>query len=302
MIRRCLGEAKIKIQDIQEWWNNNSYSYGINSNKKYKDVGVPPGPIESVITEYERKYKKHLKESCDSLNRVGGLFIPYDSIKDGDVLDVACGLGWASINLALNGCKVQAIDLTPNAVSFLRDYAKYKNLSISVSQMSAEELKFQSDSFDFVLGWGFIMHTENPEIALNELIRVVKPGGKVVIYFYYKHSISYWWNIFFLRGILMGYLIKYGGSTVKLVSRFTDGQSFGGNSKTLVLTRSWFVKNVNYLGDVKISFTGWGPPSLIDSFPISKLPVGKFLPLKFKKLISGRYGFGHICTIQKLSI
>ena len=98
----------------------------------------------------------------------------------------------------------------------------------------------------------------------------------------------------------MGYLIKYGGSTVKLVSRFTDGQSFGGNSKTLVLTRSWFVKNVNYLGDVKISFTGWGPPSLIDSFPISKLPVGKFLPLKFKKLISGRYGFGHICTIQKL--
>ena len=98
----------------------------------------------------------------------------------------------------------------------------------------------------------------------------------------------------------MGYLIKYRGNTTKLVSRFTDGQSFGGNSKTLVLTRSWFNKNVNFSNNVEISFAGWGPPSLIDNFPISKLPLGKFLPLKFKKLISMRFGFGHICTIQKL--
>jgi 2-polyprenyl-3-methyl-5-hydroxy-6-metoxy-1,4-benzoquinol methylase len=289
----------VSLQEIKLWWNNNSYSYGINSKEKYKDVGIPQGPIGPLIIEYERKYKKHLNESCDDQNRVGGLFIPYDSIKGGDVLDVACGLGWASINLALNGCKVQAIDLTPNAVSFVKDYAMFKSLNISVSEMSAEELKFETESFDFVLGWGFIMHTENPEIALNELIRVVKPGGKIVIYFYYKHSISYWWNIFFLRGILMGYLLKYRCDTTKLVSRFTDGQSFGGNSKTLVLTRSWFDKNVNDSNNVKMSFSGWGPPSLIDSFPISKIPLGKLLPNKFKKIISRRFGFGHICTIQK---
>ena len=291
---------KIRTQDIKEWWNNNSYSYGINSNKEYKDVGIPLGSIQSAFTEYERKYKKHLKESNDEQDRVCGLFIPYDSIKGGEVLDVACGLGWASINLAINGCTVQAIDLTPNAVNFLKEYAKYKNLNISVNEMSAEQLEFKSESFDFVLGWGFIMHTENPEIALNELIRVVKPGGKVVIYFYYKYSISYLWNILFLRGILMGYLFRYRGNTLKLVSRFTDGQSFGGNSKTLVLSRSWFNKNVSASKNVKVSFIGWGPPSLIDNFPISKLPLGKFLPIKFKKLISGRFGFGHICTIQKL--
>jgi len=291
---------KIKTHEIKDWWNNNSYSYGINSKVKYRDVGIPQGEIYYVISEYERKYKKHLQESCDDKNRVGGLFIPYDSIKGLDVLDVACGMGWASINLALNGGIVKAIDLTPNAVRFLEQYAKYKNLNISVSEMSAEKLQFQNNSFDFVLGWGFIMHTENPEIALNELIRVVKPGGKVVLYFYYKHSISYWWNIFFLRGILMGYLIKFRGDTVRLVSRFTDGQSFGGNSKTLVLTRSWFDKNVNNSNDVKISFTGWGPPGLIDNFPISKLPLGKFLPNNLKRIISRRFGFGHICSIQKL--
>jgi 2-polyprenyl-3-methyl-5-hydroxy-6-metoxy-1,4-benzoquinol methylase len=291
---------KISIQDIREWWNANSYSYGVKSKEKYQDVGVLKGLVESEFIEYERKYMKHLKESFDNENRPAGLFIPYDSIKDLYVLDVACGLGWASINLALNGCKVTSIDLTPNAISFLKRYAEYKNLNISVSEMSAEELNFQSNSFDFVLGWGFIMHTENPKIALNELIRVVKPGGKVVIYFYNKHSISYWFNIFFLRGILLGYLLKYQGNTLKLVSRFTDGQSLGGNSKTLVLTRSWFKKNVNSPDNVKISFIGWGPPSLIDSFPISRLQFGKFLPMRIKKLISRRFGFGHICTIQKL--
>lgn len=262
-------------------------------------MGVPDGSLESVIAEYERKYRKHLIESIDDKNRPGGIFIPYDSIKGANVLDVACGLGWASINLALNGCNVQAIDLTPNAVNFVKNYAKYKNLKISVNEMSAEQLNFESNAFDFVLGWGFIMHTENPERALNELIRVVKPGGKVVIYFYYKHSISYWFNIFFIRGILMGYLIKYRGSSLRLISRFTDGQSFGGNTKTLVLTRSWFNKNVIFPDNVKITFTGWGPPSLIDNFPISKLPLGKYLPRKFKELISRRFGFGHICTIQK---
>lgn len=287
-------------QSIRQWWNDNSYSYGINSKEVYKDVGIPQGSLEFLTHEYERKFKKHLKESCDDQDRVGGLFIPYDSIKGCNVLDVACGMGWASINLATNGCDVQAIDLAPNAVNFLRDYAKYKNLDVSVSEMSAEELKFKNDSFDFVLGWGFLMHTENPVLALNELIRVVKPKGKIVIYFYYKHSISYWWNIFFLRGLLMGYLIKYRGNTVRLVSRFTDGQSFGGNVKTIVLTRSWFKKNVADLNNVKISFTGWGPPSLIDSFPITKLPLGKFLPLRFKELISRQFGFGHICTIQKM--
>ena len=132
------SRVTVKTQDIKEWWDNNSYSYGINSKDKYKDVGIPQGSLKSVVNEYERKYKKHLKESCDDQNRVGGLFIPYDSIKGANVLDVACGLGWASINLALNGCVVEAIDLTPNAVSFTKDYAKSKDLKISVNEMSAE--------------------------------------------------------------------------------------------------------------------------------------------------------------------
>lgn len=62
---------KNTIKEIKDWWNTNSYSYGINSNEKYLDVGVPDGSLESVIAEYERKYRKHLIESVDDKNRPG---------------------------------------------------------------------------------------------------------------------------------------------------------------------------------------------------------------------------------------
>ena len=294
-------EQKPRIEDIRNWWNRNSYSYGINSQGKYRDTGIPSLENDSqVYKEYERKYRKHLFESFDSENRPAGCFIPYQEISGKKVLDVACGLGWASINLARAGGIVTGVDLTPNAVQFAKNYANHENLEIDFIEMSAEDLNFESCSFDFVLGWGFLMHTENPEIALNELIRVCTPGGQVVLYFYYKHSVSFWFNIFFLRGILMGQLLRFRGDILRLVSRNTDGDSFGGNARTDVLTREWFRKNISESHVVKLEFRGWGPPSLLDNFPIRKLPLGKLLPYRFKSWISSRFGFGHILTIHKL--
>ena len=254
-----------------------------------------------MFKEYERKYRKHLKESFDSQNRPAGQFIPYDDLTGKKVLDVACGLGWASINLSRAGAEVTGVDLTPNALKFAAEYAKTEGLDVEFKEMSAEKLDFETSSFDFVLGWGFLMHTENPSVALNELIRVCKPGGEVVLYFYYKHSVSFWFNIFFLRGLLMGQLFKYKGDMLKLVSRNTDGDTFGGNVRTEVLPRKWFRNQIGQSNDHVLIFQGWGPPSLLDNFPIRKLPLGKAIPKKIKSEWSKRFGFGHILTIQKMT-
>jgi 2-polyprenyl-3-methyl-5-hydroxy-6-metoxy-1,4-benzoquinol methylase len=293
-------KEKVKLEDIKNWWNTNSYSYGINSGEKYKDTGIPEIQDHGkIFTEYERKYRKHLSESFDKEFRPAGQFIPFEKLSGKSVLDVAAGLGWASINMARAGADVIGIDLTPNAVEFAANYATYEGLQIEFLEMSAEELDFKDSSFDFVLGWGFLMHTENPPIALNELIRVCRPGGEIVIYFYYKHSITFWFNIFLLRGIIKGQLIRFKGDVLKLVSRNTDGDSFGGNMRTEVLSRNWFYRNLKDNSEVELTFKGWGPPSLIDNFPVSKLPLGKLLPYKIKKLWSERFGFGHILTIYK---
>jgi hypothetical protein len=87
-------------------------------------------------------------------------------------------------------------------------------------------------------------------------------------------------------------------NTTRLVSRFTDGITVGGNSKTLVLSRTWFKANALSDKALKVNFIGWGPPSLLDSFPIQRIPLGKFLPGKFKENWSRQFGFGHICVID----
>jgi hypothetical protein len=56
------------ISEIRKWWNDNSYSYGLSSDSKYKDVGIPDRDTDFLIAEYERKYNKHLSESIDSKN------------------------------------------------------------------------------------------------------------------------------------------------------------------------------------------------------------------------------------------
>jgi ubiquinone/menaquinone biosynthesis C-methylase UbiE len=296
-----MKKSKSSITEIRNWWNAHPYSYGLGSDDNYIDVGLPKNEsIENTIQKYEAKYKKHLSESMDTQNRPAGKYIPYDSIKGKKVLDVACGMGWASINLAKNLSDVEAIDLTPNSVEFTKKYAAHSGLKINVQEMSAEEIKFPNQYFDFVLGWGFLMHTENPVKALSEMLRVVKEDGSVVLYFYYKHSVSYWWHIWFLRGVLLGYLLKFRGNRIRLVSRFTDGQSFGGNMKTDVLSKTWFKHNAESEG-FSCKFIGFGPSSLLDSWPVSFMPVGKVLPKKVKFYITKKIGFGHIVTLTKLS-
>ena len=286
-------------ENIRKWWNDHPYSYGLGTDGKYKDVGLPKNEsIENAIQKYEVKYRKHLNESMDLQNRPAGKYIPYDSIKGKKVLDVACGMGWASINLAKNLSDVEAIDLTPNGVEFTRKYAALLGLKMNVQEMSAEKIMFPNQHFDFVLGWGFLMHTENPEKALSEMLRVVKEDGSVVLYFYYKHSVTYWWHIWFPRGVLLGYFIRYRGNRIRLVSRFTDGQSFGGNSRTDVLTKAWFKRQAAAEGFL-CDFIGFGPSTLLDSWPISFLPVGKLLPNKIKSMITKKIGFGHIVTLTK---
>lgn len=298
-----MKKPETSIEQIRNWWNRNPYTYGTSTQGLYRDVGplVLDGVgANEVFAKYEKKYSKHLRESLDGAGRLAGRFIPYDDIVGKRVLDVACGYGWASIAMAQNGCDVFAIDLTPAAVTFTSQYASFKGLKVATGEMSAEEISFPDSYFDFVLGWGFVMHTEKPEVALKEMIRVLKPGGQLVVYFYYRHSISFWWNIFFLRGILLGYLFKYRGDVERLTSRFTDGQSFGGNAKTLCLSRKWFRHALSGEDNISLYFQGWGPPSLLDSFPVSKFPMGKLFPRRLKNIWSKRFGFGHILTVTKL--
>lgn len=92
-------------------------------------------------------------------------------------LDVGCGTGVVAITAARSGATVSAIDLTPPLLERARDNARIADVSIDFREADAEELPFADAEFDAVLSQFAHMFAPRPEVAVREMLRVLKPGG-----------------------------------------------------------------------------------------------------------------------------
>jgi MPBQ/MSBQ methyltransferase len=98
------------------------------------------------------------------------------------VLDLGCGLGGSSRYLAAEcGCRVAAIDLTPNFVEVARILTARCGLAdrIDFRQANALALPFQDSSFDHVWSYAVTMNIADKEGLGREVARVLKPGGRL---------------------------------------------------------------------------------------------------------------------------
>ena len=95
------------------------------------------------------------------------------------VLDVGCGTGIAALTAARLGARVTGIDLTPELVAHARENAAVMNLDVELSEADAEALPFDDAAFDVVLSQFAHMFAPRPEVAIAEMLRVLKPGGTI---------------------------------------------------------------------------------------------------------------------------
>lgn len=93
------------------------------------------------------------------------------------VLDVACGTGVVALTCAQRGAEVTGVDLTPALLEHARENARIANLTIDFHEADVEALPFADAEFDFVVSQFGHMFGPRPDITLNELLRVLKPGG-----------------------------------------------------------------------------------------------------------------------------
>lgn len=286
---------------VKDWWNSNPYTYGLSKKDGYRDVGdVSNQELDSKFFEkYMRKVRKHFDDAQQPTNLIASRFIDYGSLAGKRTLDIACGFGWGTVEMARAGAQVSAIDLTPRAIEATSKHLANWNLTGEARVMDAQNMEFADNTFDFVLAWGCLMHMPDTEKAIAEIYRVTKPGGRVFGYMYNKNSISYWWNIWLLRGVLMGKLRAYQGDINRLVSRFTDGESFGGNRLTKVYTPAEATEMFAKAGFKDVRFRPWGPPAMISSFPIGKFPIGRLFPYGLRKAMADRWGWGMVFDAQK---
>jgi ubiquinone/menaquinone biosynthesis C-methylase UbiE len=98
------------------------------------------------------------------------------------VLDLGCGAGHASFATAPFAREVIAFDLTAGMLEVTAAAAKERGLSnIGTTQGSVEELPFDSQQFDFVVSRYSAHHWNDVPRALQEVKRVLKPGGQVCV-------------------------------------------------------------------------------------------------------------------------
>jgi SAM-dependent methyltransferase len=95
------------------------------------------------------------------------------------VLDVAAGSGNAAVPAALAGATVVASDLTPALLDAGRRSAEARGVTIDWQEADAEALPYDDAAFDVAMSCVGIMFAPHHATAAAELVRVVRPGGRI---------------------------------------------------------------------------------------------------------------------------
>ena len=140
--------------------------------------------------------------------------IKFAGIQKGDkVLDVGCGTGVVAITAAQCGARVCGSDLTPELIDRAIQNSQISGFDIDFKISDVEDLPYEDDSFDYVLSQFGHMFAPRHDIALSEMLRVLKPRGVIAFST---------WPPELLTGRLFALTAKYAPPMPEGVSRPTD--------------------------------------------------------------------------------
>lgn len=94
------------------------------------------------------------------------------------VLEVAPGPGYLAIELAkLGRVHVSALDISRTFVEIVSENARRAGVAVSIRQGDASQMPFADTSFDLVVCQAAFKNFRRPQAAVNEMFRVLRPGG-----------------------------------------------------------------------------------------------------------------------------
>jgi len=184
-------------------WNESDARLTTNKGESFSVVGSIPVMIRNNTSDnnhyrshyvFDSEFNDYFEEREDPAtahdeHRVYQTILKHIPRETKNVLDVGCGRAWVARELCPRGMFVCSMDISlVNPQKALNKYP-YPNHASLVAD--AFELPFANGTWDCIIASEIIEHVPNPKAFVEELLRVLKPGGKLIISTPYKERLKY---------------------------------------------------------------------------------------------------------------
>jgi ubiquinone/menaquinone biosynthesis C-methylase UbiE len=212
----------------------------------------------------------------------------FDGFAGRDLLEVGCGMGSDLLQFARGGANVTGMDYTPRSIEISRRRFAVYDVPGRFAVGDAEHLPFPDDAFDVVYSNGVLHHTPDTERAIDEVFRVLRPGGTAKIMLYHRSSLYYWGSIVLKHGILRGELAR--STAEEIMSRHVEYSETG----ALPLVRAYTPREVERMFS-KFSERA----TVVRQLTRAELHVPRFVPDSFIDALGARWGWNVVMTAVK---
>lgn len=152
------------------------------------------------------------------------------------LLEVGAGMGTDHAQFAKHGALTTDLDLSRGHLEHARRNFALRGLQGRFIHGDAENMPFADESFDVVYSNGVIHHTPNTRRVVDEMYRVLKPGGRLIVMVYAENSLHYWRSLFYRIGIEQGRLERH--SMGYIMSESVELSEHGAKPLVKVYTRA----------------------------------------------------------------
>lgn len=163
------------LESIRQYWNDHIH-----------DLEIARHPVGTK--GFFEDLEGYRFEKLDYLPRV----VDFNGYKGRSILEIGCGVGIDLVRFARGGALVTGIDLAKKSIDLARKNFQHHALEGDLQLMNGEALEFEANSFDMVYAHGVIQYTADPQKMIDEIHRVLKPGGEAIMMVYNKYS---WLNL-----------------------------------------------------------------------------------------------------------
>ena len=143
--------------------------------------------FDSFAKDYDQWYESKLGSFVDAVekNLMEELAQPK---REERALDLGSGTGTYSLWLARNGLNVTALDQSVEMLKVAKGKAEKQGVSIDFRNGDAHKIPFEDNTFDLVVSVTAVEFMDEPQSVLQEAMRVLKPGGRLVVGLLTKES------------------------------------------------------------------------------------------------------------------